>query len=265
MLLQQAGVSVKAATRNPAQYAGSAGVTPVEFDLEQSETFEPALAGVDRVFAIAKSGDAQPQAKLNPLIDAARSAGVRHVALLTARGVEMSEDIGLRKVERHLMASGLAYTILRPTWYMQNFSVGFIRPMIAQTGAIFLAAGDGKTSFIHTDDIAAVAAAALTRPGHEGQEYTLTGGRALSYGEAADIISAASGRPIGYVPISSDQMRQSLIGGGWPPESADFMTGLFYPVQQGWAAGVSPDVALVLGRQPITFEQFAAENAAVWQ
>lgn len=264
-LLVQAGVKVRAGTRQPGSYTGPHSVESVEFDFDRPGTFDAALKGIDRAFVIAKSGDAQPQATLNPFFERAKAAGVQHVVLLTARGVEMSEDVGLRKAERYLMATGLAYTILRPTWFMQNFSTGFIQPMIAQSGSIFLPAGDGKTSFIDANDIAAVAATVLTQPGHAGQEYNLTGGQSLSYAEAAAIISHVAGRPIHYVPISGDAMRQSLIGSGWPAESADFMVGLFYPVQQGWAESVSPDVARILGREPMTFEQFAQANAAAWQ
>lgn len=264
-LLTQAGESVKAASRQPASYAGPQGAEAVEFDLEQPDSFGPALAGADRAFVIAKSGDAHPEAGLNPFFDQAKALGVRHVVFLTARGVEMAEEAGLRKAERYLMATGLPYTILRPTWFMQNFSAGFIQPMIAQMGAIYLPAGDGKTSFIDVADIAAVATAALTQPGHEGQEYALTGGESLSYAEAATIISQVAGRPIGYVAISSDEFRQSLTRNGWPAASADFMASLFQPVEQGWAASVSPDVESVLGRKPITFQQFASDNAAAWR
>jgi uncharacterized protein YbjT (DUF2867 family) len=264
-ILAAQGVAVKAATRQPAGYDGPQGVQAVDFDLDRPETFGPALAGVDRAFVIARSGDAQPQKALNALFDQAKAAGVQHIAFLTAAGAEMNEEVGLRKAERHLMATGLDYTILRPTWFMQNFSTGFIQPMIAQMGAIYLPAGDGKTSFIDAADIAAVAATVLTQPGHAGQAYTLTGGEALSYGEAAAIVSEVAGRPVGYVAIPNDAFRQSLIDNGWPAESAGFMAGLFQPVEQGWAAAVSPAVATILGRAPVTFRQFASENAASWR
>jgi uncharacterized protein YbjT (DUF2867 family) len=263
--LTSAGVAVKAASRQPARYTGPQGAEAVDFDLNRPDTFGPALAGVDSAFVIAKSGDAHPQAGLNPFFDQAKAAGVEHVVFLTAAGVEMNEEAGLRQAERHLMASGLAYTILRPTWFMQNFSSGFIQPMIAQMGTIYLPAGDGKTSFIDAGDIAAVAAAAMTQPGHAGQAYTLTGGEALTYGETAAIIAEVSGRPVSYVAISNDAFRQSLIEQGWPAESAGFMAALFHAVEQGWAAAVSPAVAAILGRAPVTFRQFASENAAVWR
>jgi uncharacterized protein YbjT (DUF2867 family) len=264
-MLAAQGVGVKAATRQPASYDGPSGVEPVDFDLDRPETFGPALAGVDRAFVIARSGDARPQKALNAFFDQAKAAGVRHIVFLTAAGAEMNEEVGLRKAERHLMACGLDYTLLRPTWFMQNFSSGFIQPMIAHMGAIYLPAGDGKTSFIDAGDIAAVAAVALTQPGHAGQAYTLTGGEALSYGEAAAIISEVAGRPVGYVAIPNEAFRQSLLDNGLPAESAAFMAALFQPVEQGGAAAVSPAVATILGRAPVTFRQFASENVASWR
>jgi uncharacterized protein YbjT (DUF2867 family) len=264
-ILAAQGVPVRAATRQPAGYDGPQGVEAVDFDLDRPETFGAALAGVGHVLVIARSGDAQPETALSAFFDQAKAAGVQHVVFLTAAGVEMNEEVGLRKAERYLMASGLDYTILRPTWFMQNFSAGFIQPMIAQMGAIYLPAGDGKTSFIDAADIAAVAAVALTQPGHAGQAYTLTGGEALGYDEAAAIISEVAGRTVGYVAIPNDAFRQSLLDNGWPANSADFMANLFRPVEQGWAAAVSPAVATILGRAPITFRQFAEANAAAWQ
>lgn len=264
-ILTGQGIAVKAASRQAAGYAGPQGAEAVDFDLDRPESYGPALAGVSRVFVIARSGDAQPQAVLNRFFDQAREQGVGHVVFLTAAGVEMNEEVGLRKAERHLMATGLDYTILRPTWFMQNFSTGFIQPMIAHMGAIYLPAGDGKTSFIDAGDIAAVAAMALTQPGHAGQAYTLTGGEALSYDEAAAIIAEVAGRPVGYVAIPNEAFRQSLLDNGWPAESAGFMAALFQPVEQGWAGAVSPAVAAILGRAPVTFRQFAEANAAAWK
>ncbi len=263
-LLAGKGESVKAATRHPEKYSGPRGAQAVHFDYDQPGTYTAALASVDRMFVIAKTGDAAPETVLIPFLDRARRSGVRHTVLLTARGVEQSEDIGLRKVERHLMASAVDYTILRPTWFMQNFSHGFILPMIQQSGDIFLPAGDGATSFIDTRDIAAVAAETLTSEGHKGKEYGLTGGEALTYAEAAVLISEAAGREIRYVPISDDDMRNSLTATGWSADQANFMASLFFPVRQGWAASVDPAVSSILGRAPITFEEFVQDNKAAW-
>ena len=152
----------------------------------------------------------------------------------------------------------MPYTFLRPSWFMQNFSSGFIAPMILGMGGIFLPAADAKTSFIDVRDIAAVGIAALTEPGHAGKAYALTGGQAFTYGEAAEILSLAAGKPIHYVALSEEDFSSSLAAQGWQPGQIAMFAGLFQGVRQGWAAPVSPDVAAVLGRAPITLEQFAA-------
>lgn len=265
-LLAEKGQLVKAATRHPNNYTAQAGVEAVAFDYVQSQSYGPALAGVDSVFAIPKNADAEAQNTLNPFIDAAKAAGVKHFVLGTAMGVDQAPpDLGYRQVELHLISSGLDYTILRPNWFMQNFNPGFILPMIQQGGAIYLPAGEALVSFIDTHDIAAVAATVLTQPGHAGKEYTLTGGAALNYTDAAAVISKAAGREIRYAPISDQTMRESLTAAGWWPNQVDLMIGLFYGVRQGWSAPVIPTLAELLGRPAITFEQFAAANAEAWR
>ena len=177
----------------------------------------------------------------------------------------MDENNPLRKVERYIEKSGVPYTFLRPSWFMQNFSSGFIAPMILGMGGIFLPAADAKTSFIDARDIAAVGIAALTEPGHAGKAYALSGGQAFTYSEAAEILSRAAGKPIRYVPLSEEDFSGSLAAQGWQPEQIAMFTGLFQGVRQGWAAPISPDVAAVLGRPPITLEQFAQDHAAIWR
>jgi uncharacterized protein YbjT (DUF2867 family) len=255
---------VRAATRRPESYQALTGVEKVRFDYDDPATWGPALEGVDRVFLIAKSGDAAPQETLNAFIDAAKATGVKHAVLVTAAGMEDMEGAGLRQVEVHLMASGMDYTILRPNWFMQNFSTGFLFPMLKGQGILYLPAGDGKTSFIDTRDIAAVAATALTQPGHAGREYTLTGGEALDYTEAVEILGRAAGRELKYVPIEREQFKQSLISNGFPEPNAAYMTALFDVVRAGYAGAISPAVEQVLGGVPTRLEKFAGDYAHMW-
>jgi uncharacterized protein YbjT (DUF2867 family) len=264
-LLAEKDEQVKAATRKPEVYTTQPKVEATAFEFDDPTTYAPALEGADRVFLLARSADPEPQKILIPFIDQAKASGVNHIVLMTAMGVDQAEELGLRKVEKHLIVSGMAYTILRPNWFMQNFNPGFILPSIKENGGIYLPADDAKLSFIDTRDISAVAAAALTGDGHKGKEYTLTGGQALSYAEAAGIISAASRREIKYVAISDDDARDAMKSAGWSPQQVEFMLGLFYTVRQGWSAPISPAVTSVLGREPISFEQFARDNADAWK
>ncbi len=265
-LLAEKGEAVKAATRHPHTYPAQAGVEAVAFDYDQLDSYATVLSGVDRVFAIPKNADPVAQETLNPFIDAAKAAGVKHFVLSTAMGVDQAPpELGYRQVELHLINSGLDYTILRPNWFMQNFNPGFILPMIQAGGAIYLPAGDAQVSFIDTADIAEVAAKILTEPGHAGREYTLTGGAALSHADAAVIISTAAGREVHYVSIPDQAMREALTGAGWRPGQVELMLGLFGGVRQGWSAPVVPILPDLLGRAPLTFEQFAAANAEAWR
>lgn len=265
-VLVKKGEQVKAGTRHPADYPPTDNVEPVAFDFDQPETYAPALVGVDRVFAITKTADIQADKTLIPLIDQAKAAGVAHIVLMTAMGVDQAPaDVPIRRLELHLINSGIDYTILRPNWFMQNFSPGFLLPMIQQGGAFYLAADDSKTSLIDARDIAAVAAAALTEEGHAGREYTLTGGEAFTYSEAAAILSEAANREINYVAIDDSAFRDALASAGWEPEQVGFFADLFYIVRQGWVAPVSPAVSEILGREPISLQQYALDYVEAWR
>jgi len=264
--LVEKGEQVKAATRHPADYPPTGNVEPVALDFERPDTYASALVGVDRVFAITKTADIHADKTLNPLIDQAKAAGVAHIILMTAMGVDQApEDVPIRRVELHLINSGVDYTILRPNWFMQNFSPGFLLPMIQQGGTFYLAADDSKTSLIDARDIAAVAAAVLTEEGHAGQEYTLTGGEAFTYSEAAAILSEAANREINYVAIDDGAFRDALASAGWGPEQVGFFADLFYIVRQGWVAPVLPTVTNILGREPITLQQYALDYVEAWR
>ena len=117
----------------------------VRFDLTDPATFGPALAGVDRVFLVARPGDDAPQVVAAPLIEAMARAGVAHVVNLSAMGAELRPEFGLRKVELLLEASGMAFTHLRPNWFMQVFTVPPLGPLLAATGTLALPAGDAST------------------------------------------------------------------------------------------------------------------------
>jgi uncharacterized protein YbjT (DUF2867 family) len=174
-------------------------------------------------------------------------------------------ELALRKVERHLEGLGVAYTILRPNLYMQNFCSGFMLESIRARGAFELCAGNGKVSFVDERDVAAVAAAALLDDAHDGQAYTLTGSESLLLDEAAAILSEAAGRRIQYRAVQPDRMLQLLSDARWPMRQATVGAALFESVAAGRREPVRDDLRLVLGRPPITFEDFAREHAEVWR
>jgi uncharacterized protein YbjT (DUF2867 family) len=260
--LRAKGINVRAAARNVGKLGPSVGIEPVLLDYENHATHKAALQDVDALFLMAPPLDPEAPAKLNPLIDLAKTLGVCHIVFNSALGVDAAEQAPLRIVERYLMASGVPYTILRPNFFMENFSTGFLAPTVKQ-GGIFLAAADGKTSFISVADIAEVAAAAFVQ-GLVSKEYNLTGQEALNHNQVAAAISKVSGKPIKYQAIPEEAMLSGLRGTGMPESAVQYVGVLYSAVRAGYMGAVTQDVETVTGRKPTTFETFAEQSAAVW-
>ncbi len=256
------GFTVRAAVRNPAKLASVSGIEAVAFDYTDKTTHGAALEGVDGLVLIAPPLDPEAPAKLKPFVDLAKARGVWHVVLISALGADAVEQSPLRIIERHVIASGVAYTILRPNFFMENFSTGFLAPMVKQ-GGIFLAAAEGKTSFISTVDIAEVAVTAFLKE-LVSKEYNLTGPEALDHTTVAAILSKASGKKITYQAIPEDAMLSGMRGSGMPESAVQYAGMLYSAVRAGYTAGVIPDVETVTGKRPISFQAFANQNAATW-
>ena len=256
------GFAVKQAVRD-LKRAG-AGVEAVRFDYADSSTFAPALKGVSGLLLIAPPLDPTAPAQLRPVIESAKAAGLGHIVFISAFGANHSEQAPLRVIEHAVMDSGVPFTILRPNFFMENFSQGFLAGAIRAQGVIPLPAGDGKTSFIAVEDIAAVAVAAFARS-LAGQEFDLTGMEALDHTAVARIISEASGRAVTYRSITEEQMTAGGRAQGMPEPAIEYLQGLYGIVRAGFAAGVTGDVEKVTGRKPVRFEDFARAAAAAWR
>jgi uncharacterized protein YbjT (DUF2867 family) len=227
----------------------------VRLELNDAASVTAAVQGVDAVY-LAAPGDFPPEPGKR-LIDAAKQAGVKKVVMLSAMGVDAAPQSPLRQVEVHLEGSGLAWT----TWFKQNFSTSHAQSIRA--GVLAETAGDKKTAFIDTRDIAAVAAKALLEDGHAGKTYTLTGPELLSRGDVAGTLSKTLGRDVRYHAITDEQFREAMK----PRVSASYLellSRLYAGVRQGWTERTSDDVQRVLGRAPIAFAQFARDHRAIW-
>ncbi len=176
-------------------------VTPVQFDFLKRETWSSALAGAQKLFLVRPPAISNVKEHINPMLDLAAKTGIEHVVLLSILGAEKNPILPHHRIEKHLEATGLPYTFLRASFFMQNLSTTH-RDEIRDQHVIAVPAGNGKTSFIDVRDIAAVAAKVLTEPGHEGRAYDLTGAEALSYGQVAKILSAQLGRRVTYTKPS---------------------------------------------------------------
>ncbi len=258
------GFLVKAASTDPGKISPANGVQPVKMVFEDPTTFDAAFSGVDSLFLIALPMDPEAPEKLKPIIDKAASRSIEHVVFNSALGVDQNEEAPLRIVERFLMNSGLSYTILRPNFFMENFSTGFAAPLIKDQNGIFLAAGDEKTSFISTRDIAEVAALSMDGK-HNKKEYNLTGPEALDHYEVAQTISDVSGREVTYHSLTEDAMLEGARSAGMPEGSVQYMGLLYSIVRAGYMAAVTHDVEQVIDRKATTFSEFARENANLWK
>lgn len=261
--LSTKGFKVRAAARNPAKAAFPTGVESVKFDYQEPATFDTALKGAEDVVLIAPPLDSDAPSKVNPVIDEAKAVGVSHVVLISAFGADAVEQAPLRRIERHLMASGLNYTILRPNFFMENFSTGFLAPMVKQ-GGIYLAAGEGKTSFISTSDIAEAVAGAFQKRLF-GKEYNLTGPDALDHATAANILSQVTGKTVSYHPLTEEAMFKGMRDNGLPEGAVQYVGVLYGAVRAGYAAAVTNDVETVTGHKPQAFEDYARANVAAWR
>ena len=262
--LSRAGEAVRAATRDPSKMRAGRGAEAVRFDFQDRGTFGPALKDADRVFLLVPAGEMAPYELLTPFLEEATRGGSRKVVLMTAVGVEASDEIPYRKVELSLERSGARFVLLRPNWFMDNFHTYWQAP-IQKGGLIPLPAADSKTAFIDSRDIAAAAAAALRTDRFDRRSFTLTGPESLTYAQAAAILSRAAGRDIRYAPVDDPTFVKSLVEAEVPRAYAEYLAFLFSTVRQGVAEAVTGSVRDLTGRGPRTLEAYAGDHAAAWK
>jgi uncharacterized protein YbjT (DUF2867 family) len=244
----------------PVRIGSRSGEPP--FDWEKPETWAPALQGARSVYISYYPDLAVPGAVdvVGSFANVAVENGVPRLVLLAGRGEAEAEQ-----AEQAVRDSGADLTIVRATWFMQNFNEDYMVEHIL-AGAIALPAGDTPEPFVDAGDIADVAVAALTDDTHIGELYELTGPRLLTFAQAAEEISNATGRDIPYVPVSLEEHAAVAAEQGVPAEVIDLLTYLFSEVLDGRNAHVTDGVQRALGRDPRDFRDFAREAAAtgVW-
>ncbi|MCA9646618.1 MAG: NmrA family transcriptional regulator [Polyangiaceae bacterium] len=194
------------------------------------------------------------------LVRIAVAQGTRRIVLLSGRGEPECEP-----AERAVRESGAAWTILRCSWFNQNFSDGALLPAVL-SGTVRMPAGEVREPFIDTRDIADCAIVALSQPGHDAATYELTGPRLLGFADAAREISSASGTPLRYQAVSVAEYASDLAE-YFPKDLGEWLAALFNRVLDGRNAQTTPDVQRLLGRQARDFSAFAKETAArgVWR
>ncbi|SDK21710.1 NAD(P)H-binding protein [Nonomuraea jiangxiensis] len=249
-LLRGRGADVRAASRR----------APTPFDWYDTATWEPAVRGAVAAYLVDSQGSDAP-AQLREFGELARAAGVRRLVLLSSRDWAVSGGEEYLTGERAVQESGVEWTILRATWFAQNFSED---PLLADqvlAGELRLPTGQGLEPFIDADDIAEVAAATLVEDGHAGRIYELSGPRLLTFGTAIDEIARATGRDIRYVPVTPEEHAAHLLGRGEDRAFVDLVNTLFSWIRDGHNAHLSDGVRQVLGRPPRDFTEYVTTTA----
>lgn len=252
--LKEKGETVKAASRSGDPVEGAEGVV---FDFGKPETFEAAFDGVDRAYLLLPGGSVDSEDQVLPAIEAATARKIK-IVFQSAMGVDADDSNSLRKVELALEKSGTPYVILRPNWFADNFHNNWKSGI--DHGVIAVPAGDSRTSFIDVRDIAESAAAVLTTNVHDGKAFTLTGPEALSYAQAATLLSDVIGKPIAYNALDDETFIGMLAGAGLPADYAGYIASIFFPVRQGWNAAVTSDVETLTGKPPRALRIYAEDN-----
>ena len=236
--------------------------TDLPFDWTDPGTWRPALANVHAAYVsyhpdLAVPGTAE---LIGAFADTAVSTGVQHLVLLSGRGEPEAQ-----RCEQAIRESGARWTIVRASWFCQNFSEGYLLEPILD-GEVALPAGDVGEPFVDADDIAAVAVAALTDDRHDGQVFEVTGPRLLTFAEAIATIGAATGRDVRYLQVSMDDYTAALSAAEVPDEVVGLIRYLFTEVLDGRNAAVQDGVRRALNRPPRDFADYARDTAAtgIW-
>ncbi|MEV0585699.1 NAD(P)H-binding protein [Nonomuraea sp. NPDC050310] len=242
-MLEAGGNAIRVASRH----------TPIPFDWSDRKTWRPALEGIERMFLMAPDG--QP---IEPeLVAQAVRSGVRRIVLLSSGGIEVMRDERLLAAERTVKDSGVQWTIVRPSWFDQNFDEGFLREAV-RAGQVAVPVGELRQPFVDAGDIAAVVVAALTRDGHEGRSYEVTGPRALSFADAVAVISRAAGREVRF-DGTPEAYLAAMRAAGLPEEQVKADLEAFAALRAHGDAEPTDVVRQVTGRDPKPFETYAAE------
>lgn len=260
-----AGDKPRLLARNPEkarEFHGKAEI--VQGELDRPDSLAGAFKGIDRLYLVStgvNGTDLEVSA-----IDVAKRAGVKHVVKLSVIGADnpvVTFSKWHAKAEKHLMNSGLKWTMVRPGNFMSNALMW--APAIKSEGAFYQPTGDGRWAAVDPADIGAVAVRALTSSGHEGQAYALTGPESLSAAQYAAKLSSVLGKPVKFVDVPPEAARDGLLQGGMPPVYVDALMDLLTAMKAGKLDFVTDSVEKVTGRKPGAFEAWARRNIAAFK
>lgn len=250
--LRAVGFPARAATRKPSEPG------QVRFDWTDRATHVDAVHNASAVYIVAPIGEAEPTGLVSPFLDDALAAGIRRVVLLSSSAVT-ADTPGLGELQR-LVRAAPEWAVLRPSWFMQNFTGAHLVAQGVRDGEIVTATGDARIGFVDAGDIAAVAVRALTDPEPHNTEHVLTGPSAVSYAEAASIITARTGRPVRHRAVGTAEFAARVTASGIPAPFAAVLAALDEDIRRGAEDRVTPAVEAVTGRPARSFETFVEEE-----
>ncbi len=265
--LLKKGIKFRAIVRNAEKAAAlkAAGVELVIGDVTDRAVLEKAMTGVDKALMTMPNGEKQLDLE-KQFVDVAKASGVQHVVKMSSMEAIPNAKAPIPKIhyasEQYLQKSGLAWTMIKPNFFMQNFlgSGGTIK----EQGKFFLPMAQGKTVMIDTRDIGACVAVVMTTPGHEGQAYQLTGPEVLGFADAAERFTKVLGRKIEYVHVPMPAYRQTLARFLTNEWHLNAVCELFQEIADGQDLHLSGTVQKLTGKPPTSLEQFIRDHQAVF-
>jgi uncharacterized protein YbjT (DUF2867 family) len=235
----------------------------VRFDWDDATTHGRALDGVTSVYLVAPTDRTEQLAVMRPFLEQAVARVPGRIVLLSASSLAEGGPM-MGEVHGWLHAHAPRWTVLRPSWFMQNFTTQHL-PSIVHEGCIYSATQDGRVPFIDAADIAAVAVAALTAPHLVSRDHVLTGPEALTYDEVAGMIGDVAGRPVRHCRLSAEALAARYAGFGIPNHYASMLAGMDEAIAGGAEDRTTDEVERVTGRPPTWFASFLDTQRAVFR
>ena len=236
----------------------------IYFDFEVGETYETALQGVKKVFLVRPPQLTDVKGIFIPFIQKCKKAGVEQIVFLSLLGAEKNPFPPHHKIEKAILASGIAYTFIRPSFFMQNLSTTHAKD-IKEGNDLYIPSGKAKISFIDTRDIGEIIGRSLTEKSHENKAYSITGSEAITYFQVADSMTRILGRKITYSNPPLFKFRKDMIARGVKKEFATVMMVLYLTTKLGMANHVTDTAEIILKRKPKTIEEFVKDHVEVWK
>lgn len=231
----------------------------IHFDFQDATTFETALLGVKKVFLVRPPQLTDVKGIFKPFIQKCKKAGVKRIVFLSLLGAEKNPFPPHHKIEKAIVASGIPYIFIRPSFFMQNLSTTHAKD-IKEHNDLFIPSGKAKISFIDTRDIGEIIGRTLIERGHENKAYTITGSEAITYFQVADSMTKILGRNITYSNPSLFKFRKKMIDRGIKKEFATVMMVLYFTTKLGMANHVTNVAQELLKRKPRSIEDFIKDN-----